>query len=54
MVWRKLVSEILVVLDANLRVRPRYESVKFKLIVESLVKTSKLVNVSFKSLNINP
>ena len=54
MLSKKLVREKLIVLNTDFWVRPRDESIELQLIVESLVKTAKLVDVALKSLNINP
>ena len=54
MLSKKLVREMLIVLNTDFWVRPRDESIELQLIVESLVKTAKLVDVALESLNINP
>ena len=54
MLSRKLVREVFIVLNTDFWVRPRDESIELQLIVESLVKTAKLVDVALESLNINP
>jgi len=53
MLRKKLVREKLIVLNTDFWVRPRDESIELQLIVESLVKAAKLVDVTLESLNIN-
>lgn len=54
MLSRKLVREVFIVLNTDFWVRPRDESIELKLIVKSLVKAAKLVDITLESLNINP
>ncbi len=54
MLSKELVREMLIVLNTDFWVRPWDESIELQLIVESLVKAAKLVDVAFESLNINP
>lgn len=50
----KLLSQRLVVLDADFRVRAGDEPVELQLVVQSLVEASKLVYVKFKPLHVDP
>jgi hypothetical protein len=53
MLSRKLVREVFIVLNTDFWVRPLDESIELQLIVESLVKAAKLVDVTLESFNIN-
>jgi len=54
MLRRKLFCEILIVLNTDFWVGPRDKSIELQLIVQSLVKSAKLVDVALESLNVNP